>query len=261
MKTILAIILLAAALVLAVPATAQPVLRYSPADTVLAPGQTTRVGIYLDDVQDVRTIEVFVDFDPSVVATLGGGPGLLYSDSGFFLFDGFEETAPGSWHGYCVVMGSEDYITGPGELFYWEVEALAAGHSPIATVEVGLTAPVSGLIDGVTLPSATIGVNDPDVAPVELPESHGALHIAPNPFNPLTRVQFTLAEAGSARLEVLDVAGRRVRLLHQGPLVQGAHSFAWNGRDKNGLPQPTGLYFFRLESAQGVQLSKGVLVK
>ena len=240
---------------------AQVGLRYSPQDTTLAPDETARISILVDDVRDLRTIEFYVDFDPAVVSMVDGGPGTLYTDGGFFLFDGFSEEDPGSWHGYCVIMGSTDYITGPGELFFFELQGLAAGQSPIATVSIALTDPVTGIIDGVTLPSTGIRVRDPGAAAVELPAAHGSLQVAPNPFNPLTEIRFTLDAAGPARLEVLDLAGRRVATLHDGDLGTGEQVFTWNGRDRNGLLQPAGVYFFRLESRGSVLQSKGVLVK
>ena len=69
----------------------------------------------------------------------------------------------------------------------------------------------------------------------------------PNPFSSETSLRFVLPEAGHARLTVWDVAGRRVRRLHDGGLSAGAHSFRWDGRSPAGKAA-AGLYFFRLET-------------
>lgn len=50
---------------------------------------------------------------------------------------------------------------------------------------------------------------------------------APNPFNPATEVALTLGTAGAAQLAVFDVRGRRVAVLHDGPLPAGRHAFRW----------------------------------
>jgi len=68
----------------------------------------------------------------------------------------------------------------------------------------------------------------------------------PNPFNPETRILFTLREAGLAEIAVFDVTGRRVRLLLRRPFEPGPHEIIWDGRDDHGVETPSGVYFCRL---------------
>lgn len=69
----------------------------------------------------------------------------------------------------------------------------------------------------------------------------------PNPFNSTVRVPLVLAEAGQVRLVVHDVLGRRVRVLHRGPLPAGRHELAWDGLDQRGVAAASGPYFLQLE--------------
>jgi flagellar hook assembly protein FlgD len=62
------------------------------------------------------------------------------------------------------------------------------------------------------------------------------------------RLAFSLPRTGPARLVLLDVAGRRVRTLVDGPLVAGAHVMTWDGRDERGASASAGLYWARLEA-------------
>jgi hypothetical protein len=78
--------------------------------------------------------------------------------------------------------------------------------------------------------------------------SHGSW---PNPFNPQTRLYFTLPAAGAARLSVHDAAGRRVALLWDGPAPAGRSEVDWTARDAMGRPLPAGLYLYRLETPAG----------
>ncbi len=71
---------------------------------------------------------------------------------------------------------------------------------------------------------------------------------APNPFSAGTRLDFTLARAGDARLEIFNASGRRVRTLQAGLLSPGRHTAAWNGRDDRGGRVGAGIYFARLTS-------------
>ncbi len=85
--------------------------------------------------------------------------------------------------------------------------------------------------------------------------------VYPNPFNPATQVPYHLQSAGSARLCVYDLGGRLVRVLVDEAQGQGPHEVTWNGRDARGRLQPSGVYYFRLQTEQGVSMQKGLLLK
>ena len=261
MRRVFGILVVGLVLMAASGAWAAVQLRYSPADSTLAQNGTARISIMVDEPIDLRTIEVFVDFDPAILSTVDGDAGALFTDSGYFLFKGFETTAPGSWHGYCVVMGAGDFITGPGELFYWEVAGISLGVSPVTTVSVALAAPDASVLDDVTLPPTSLTVVEPASGISDLPGIQGNLNIYPNPFNPRAEIRFELGSATTGRLGVFDSRGRQVAQLHEGFLPAGQSTFTWDGRGANGLPQPTGVYFFRMETPEGVSLAKGMLVK
>ncbi len=57
---------------------------------------------------------------------------------------------------------------------------------------------------------------------VEVPGSFVLSEPYPNPFNPQTRFTLTTARTERVRIEVVDLLGRRVRLLHDGELRGGA---------------------------------------
>lgn len=72
---------------------------------------------------------------------------------------------------------------------------------------------------------------------------------------------FTMGRAGSARLHVFDVAGRLVARLADGPIAEGPHSVSWNGRTGGGDPVGSGIYFARLETADGSRTLKVIQQK
>jgi uncharacterized repeat protein (TIGR01451 family) len=89
-----------------------------------------------------------------------------------------------------------------------------------------------------------------------------ALHPGqPNPFNPRTRVQYTLDAAGPVELAVYDLAGRRVRRLERAHLPAGTHEATWDGRDDRGRELPSGTYLIRLVAPGGTQSRKVMLVR
>jgi hypothetical protein len=70
----------------------------------------------------------------------------------------------------------------------------------------------------------------------------------PNPFRERTKVAFFLPEAMTARLEVFDVAGRRVRTLRNSRSPAGWNAETWDGQDAAGHNAASGAYFVRLDA-------------
>ncbi len=74
----------------------------------------------------------------------------------------------------------------------------------------------------------------------------------PNPGRETVALGFTLPAAGAARLEILDLAGRRVWSTG-GSLSAGAHTYRWDGRADGGGRVGAGLYFVRLATPWGTR--------
>ena len=70
----------------------------------------------------------------------------------------------------------------------------------------------------------------------------------PNPSAGGTAVAFTLSEPAPVRAEILDVAGRRVRVLLEGSLPAGTYHADWDGRDAQGRSAAAGIYFCRVRA-------------
>lgn len=85
--------------------------------------------------------------------------------------------------------------------------------------------------------------------------------IYPNPFNPRTTIEFTLAEAGAVELAVYDLRGRLVKVLDRQPRAIGRFQATWDGCDQEGRVMPAGTYICRLATSGGVQAQKLTLAK
>jgi len=82
---------------------------------------------------------------------------------------------------------------------------------------------------------------------------------SPNPFNPATRIRFTLAAAGPVRLEIFNARGAHVRTLVDELRPAGRHDVIWRGDDAAGRRVASGVYFYRLR-ADGYQAVKKMLM-
>ena len=72
------------------------------------------------------------------------------------------------------------------------------------------------------------------------PEAY-ALTAHPNPFNPSTRILFSLPNDGLLNLMVVDILGREIALLASGNYAAGYHSVTWNASN-----EASGIYLARL---------------
>jgi hypothetical protein len=118
------------------------------------------------------------------------------------------------------------------------------------------------LLDGTAF-SATDCINidgrDNGANPQE--EGPGGMQLAlqpasPNPFNPVTTLRFSVPSSQRARLAIYDVAGRLVELLVDDVVSAGTHSYVWEARGV-----ASGVYFYKLTTAEGVEVKRMTLLK
>jgi len=86
----------------------------------------------------------------------------------------------------------------------------------------------------------------------------------PNPFNPMTTIEYGVpvtAAGAPVFLDVFDARGRHVRTLLRGPQAPGHYKAIWDGRDDRGAAVGSGIYFTRLRAGNEVQTRKAILMK
>ncbi len=113
-----------------------------------------------------------------------------------------------------------------------------------------------------------IGIADADgefLSPVEevkVPKVAVSLgQNTPNPFNPTTMINFTLASREHVTVSVYDANGRLVRTLVDETRGTGSHDVQWDGRDDAGVTVGSGVYFYRLRAGSHTESKKMVMLK
>jgi hypothetical protein len=93
--------------------------------------------------------------------------------------------------------------------------------------------------DGVTLevPANTGAVSLPEAGRLGLSAAR------PNPFADETHFGLNLERGAEAEVGIYDLSGRRVTVLHHGPLGAGPHEFTWRGERSDGARARAGVYF------------------
>jgi len=95
----------------------------------------------------------------------------------------------------------------------------------------------------------------PSISDIELYENY------PNPFNPSTVIPIEVHKDTPATLRIYSTGGRTVKVLHDGVLTASHHEISWHGRDSQGQPVPSGVYFYELRIGDEVESGNMALVR
>lgn len=162
--------------------------------------------------------------------------------------------AAGNWSGMADPTGTEGNLDlAPrfcaGDGFYAVEEGSPAATSACGPIGAG------------AIGCGTVSVGDPrDGGPVPLQVLALGQNF-PNPFNPLTAIEFSLPVRGAVALRVFDLRGRWVHTLAEGEFEAGIHRIQWDGTDATGRSVASGTYVYELRTADRVLVRKMGLLK
>ena len=103
-----------------------------------------------------------------------------------------------------------------------------------------------------------------EVNSIDLPDiiSFSGIHsIYPNPFNPLTTIDYEISMPADVIIEVYNNRGQLVRNFILGYKEQGSYKLTWEGEDNNGCLCSTGIYYIRMKAGKEIYIKKAVLLK
>lgn len=78
----------------------------------------------------------------------------------------------------------------------------------------------------------------------------------PNPFNPVTEINYELKESGFVTMKIYDSLGREIETLFSKNEKSGSYKTSWNA-----VNNPSGVYFVKMNFNQTTQTQKIVLMK
>jgi PKD repeat protein len=84
----------------------------------------------------------------------------------------------------------------------------------------------------------------------------------PNPTRSEATLSFVTSRAGRLRIDIFDVAGRRVReLVNDAEVPAGAHQVRFDCLGNNGQRLGSGIYFYRIDAREGMRLGRFVILR
>ncbi len=94
-----------------------------------------------------------------------------------------------------------------------------------------------------------------------LPSYFSLLPAYPNPFNPETRIAFTVPRQARVTLSVFNALGQLVETLYDKTLEAGVYTSTWSATRADGRVLPSGVYIVVLRAENFVQTQKIVLLR
>ncbi len=90
----------------------------------------------------------------------------------------------------------------------------------------------------------------------EIPKKFELYQNFPNPFNPATKIRYSIAKEGLVTLKIFNIIGEEVAVLVNKEKSSGMYEI-----DFNAASIPSGVYFYQLKAADFIQTKKMILIK
>ncbi|MFH1009009.1 MAG: Ig-like domain-containing protein, partial [Candidatus Latescibacterota bacterium] len=97
--------------------------------------------------------------------------------------------------------------------------------------------------------------------PARAPEGFALRQNAPNPFNSETVISYELSRTTDVALAIYALSGQRIRRFEWARSLPGIHTVRWDGKNEAGREVGSGIYLCRLETIEGTQAIKMVVIR
>jgi hypothetical protein len=206
---------------------------------------------------EIDSLHVSVSYNPEVI---------LFSDinNSETLTEGWAITVSDTISGNVKITAlSEDYMEGNGTMFNLLFDVIGDGgeESDLVFNQIKFNGgdiggiPINGLF---MIPSSSSIAN----SQIMVPNSCVLYDNYPNPFNPSTTIayQIPVGTYNYTTLRIYDTMGRLVRTLVDEKQDAGYHTVKWHGIDDNGKRVPSGAYVYRLETTDGYEETRKMIL-
>ncbi|MCK4957085.1 MAG: T9SS type A sorting domain-containing protein, partial [Candidatus Cloacimonetes bacterium] len=151
----------------------------------------------------------------------------------------------------------------PDEKGHYQLQLPAGDHTIIAKTAGATSSPIAvsvqngEIIQNINLILAANLNSEEDISitPNKLNANY------PNPFNPETTISFSTKETGKVKIDVFNSKGQKVKTLLNKNILAGEHQVIWNGRNNQNSEVTSGVYFYRMQTANFITSKKMILLK
>jgi hypothetical protein len=97
--------------------------------------------------------------------------------------------------------------------------------------------------------------------PEELPRDFFVSNNYPNPFNPSTRINYSIPSRGILQITIYNILGQQVKSLYDGRVNAGFYQLSWDGTDNQGMQVGSGIYLINFRFNDSIETRKAVLLR
>jgi hypothetical protein len=87
---------------------------------------------------------------------------------------------------------------------------------------------------------------------------------SPNPFNPITTIEYVIPannQPSAVKMDVYDIRGSHVRTLVNVVESPGTHSVVWDSKDDYGMRVASGIYLCKIQMGNIVRVNRMLLLR
>ena len=233
------------------------------------------VGYY--NPKELSIIDIEGDSDVDIMAAYMNGVALFRQDAGNLfspdsIYSGADinNSLPVQMNDdnhWDIIVSEHDayHIDNDNDLFWlegdgtnsWEIE-----HGITEMLKLSLNTSQHGAVFGEILNSwLDYHYNFLNINDASIPGRYKLFQNHPNPFNPITTLQYDLPEDVNVKIMIYDLMGREVKTLVNNQLSAGYKSVSWNAKNNLGQPVSAGMYLYRISAGDFQSVKKMVLLK
>ncbi|UCD94951.1 MAG: VCBS repeat-containing protein, partial [Candidatus Zixiibacteriota bacterium] len=100
-----------------------------------------------------------------------------------------------------------------------------------------------------------------ELNPLMMPAEFALEQNCPNPFNPLTAMDYSVPVPCHVKISIYNLLGQKIKTVVDEDKPAGSHTAFWDGTDSNGAEAATGVYFYQIEAGDFIKSRKMLLLK
>jgi photosystem II stability/assembly factor-like uncharacterized protein len=93
------------------------------------------------------------------------------------------------------------------------------------------------------------------------PNDFTLLSAYPNPFNNSTNITYHLQKHGKVKIEIINLLGKKVKLITDDYQHEGGYTLFWDGKDSDNSSVASGIYLVKFQVDKEIKIQKIILLK
>jgi len=145
--------------------------------------------------------------------------------------------------------------------FYFSCDIYGVPASSLPKIATGNGNLPFAMTNDIKQQLVTINRGEINMAEIAVPKEFVLEQSYPNPFNAETVIKYQLPEPSTVSLKILNLLGQEIRTLIDGQKGAGYHEAIWDGRDNSGKDVASGIYIYRIQAGDFVDMKKMELIR